>query len=253
MQVITHWLEEHNLSLNTQKTKILPFSINKKTLPENRYLKIKECEECQTDCNCHIIETTKSIRYLGVQLDCHLRWEEHINNLRKRLRRYIYTFLTLRKFMPLPLLKEIYYSLIQSAIEYGICAYGRANPSFMKKLKTAQNIILKIIYKKENRFSTHKLYEELNILNIDKLFQKNLGTFVHKKKDNLLKTKDHKYNLRTKGLVIPKCNTNIGQKQIDFIGIKIYQKIPTEIKLIEEIKPFKMKFKEWLKNNEIKV
>uniref|UniRef100_A0A8D9AEA5 Uncharacterized protein n=1 Tax=Cacopsylla melanoneura TaxID=428564 RepID=A0A8D9AEA5_9HEMI len=181
-------------------------------------------------------------------MDSHLRWADHIENLKKRIRRYFHTFLSLRKFMSLPLLKEIYFALIQSALEYGICAYGRADPTILDKLKTAQNIVLKIIYKKEKRFSTNILYKELNILNVEKLFQKNICAVIHKKRDTLLRTKELNYNLRRINLETPRCKTKKGQKAIEYIGIKLYETIPPEIKQLDKIKSFKNQLKLWLKN-----
>lgn len=250
MGIINKWLQEHNLDLNVDKTKIIPFSLNKKNLPTEKSVKIEHCQNCNTSCSCKKIDITTSLRYLGVQIDSHLRWEEHIVNLRKRLRRYIHTFLKLRKFMNLALLKEIYFALIQSAIEYGSCSYGRADPTLLKKLKTTQNMLLKIIYNKNMRFSTKNLYKELEILNVDKLFQKNICSYVHKNRFSLLKTKETTYNLRKVNLVVPHCRTKKGQKVVEYLGIKLYETIPEEIKQIQELKLFRSKLKIWLKNKE---
>lgn len=249
MQLITKWLDERNLSLNVEKTKILPFCLNKKTFPTKKFLRINPCTKCTTACMCNKVEITESIRYLGVQLDCHLRWEYHIENLRNRLRRYIHPFLALRKFMALPMLKEIYYALIQSALEYGICAYGRADSSYLKKLKSAQNILLKIIHKKIRLFPSERLYKELKVLNIDRLFKKNLCSHVHKNKDKLLRISEHRHNIRRRNLLVPKCKTKKGQKSITYLGIKMYESIPQDIQQIGELKNFKFKLKHWLMEN----
>lgn len=252
MQIITQWLCDKNLCLNTEKTKIVPFSIDKRNLPREKKLKFQNCINCNNQCQCNTIEITKSIRYLGVQIDCHLRWEEHILGLRNRLRRYIYAFLGLRKFLQLSLLKEVYYALIQSAIEYGICGYGRADQTQLKQLKTTQNIILKIIYKKEQRYPTETLYTELKVLNVEKLFHKNIISFVHKNRDNLIKTSNnHEHQLRNRGAIIPMYKTKKGQKSINYIGIKLYEKTPQNIKEIADLKKFKIDLKTWLKANQI--
>lgn len=250
MLIINKWLVEHNLCLNVEKTKIIPFTINKKNLPTEKFVKIENCQHCLSSCSCKSIEITTSLKYLGVQIDSHLRWEDHIVYLRKRLRRYIYTLLTLRKFMNLTLLKEIYFALIQSAIEYGSCAYGRADPTHLKKLKTTQNILLKIIYNKKMRYPTIPLYKELEVLNVEKIIQKNIISYVHKNRFSLLKLKEVNYNLRKIKLNVPNCKTKKGQKAIEYLGIKAYESIPEEIRQIQDLKSFKTKLKTWLKNKD---
>lgn len=171
MQKIITWFQYHNLFVNMNKTKMMPFTLNAATLPVEKEILIHEKPDCPPTCQCSMkIEVVKQTKYLGLEMDCHLRWDQHISALTKRLRRYIYPFLSLRNFMPLPFLKEIYFALAQSALEYGICAYGRADTSTLDKLRVVQNTLLKIIYFKERRFSTESLYKNLDVLNFDSLF-----------------------------------------------------------------------------------
>lgn len=119
------------------KTKLLPFCINKTKFPKDNRLLIHESSSNTDVCpnTCNSIEIVSHWKYLGLDIDCYLRWDHHILALTKRLRRYIYPFLTLRNFMPISLLKEVYYALIQSAIEYGISTYGRSDPTNIVKLQ----------------------------------------------------------------------------------------------------------------------
>lgn len=249
---IKNWFQYHNLFLNTSKTVILPITINASTLPSETEITIHERQNCPPTCQCNVhIEVVKQTKYLGLEIDCHLRWDKHIMALTKRLRRYIYPFLSLRTFIGLPFLKEIYFALAQSAIEYGISAYGRADPTTIKSLCTVQNTLLKIIYKKERRYPTETLYKELKILNVKKIFEKNICTFIHTNKSNLIKHKETKFPLRQIIPQTPKCKRSKGQKSLKFMGIKMYEKIPEGIRNVEKMNIFKMKLKSWLKECEI--
>ncbi|KAL1447954.1 hypothetical protein WDU94_013930 [Cyamophila willieti] len=176
-------------------------------------------------------------------MDCFLRWDRHIEALTKRLRRYIYPFLILRTFLPLYLLKEVYHALVQSALEYGIAAYGRADKSHNRKLESIQNTLLKIIYKKNRLYPTKDLYKNLGILNRKNLYIKNVCTLIHQNQDKFVKQKFSKYQLRRINLRIEKCLTNKGQKSIKYNGIKLYSEIPTKIKQVKDIKIFKKEIK----------
>ena len=100
------WLNVNHLSLNIDNTNFIifhPFNkpskkvtikINKKALNE------KEC-----------------IKYLGVIIDSVLSWKHHIVSLSKKISRAIGIILY---FLPLNVMKNVYYSLIYSHIVYAI-------------------------------------------------------------------------------------------------------------------------------------
>lgn len=255
MSKIKQWLERHNLYLNMNKTKILPISLNKVNFPTQERVKIHECNGGDENCSgtCSSIDIVRSWKYLGLEIDCHLRWNNHIFSLMKRVRRYIHPFLALRKFMPNKLLQTVYFALVQSALEYGICAYGRANQTNLQKLQRVQNILLKILHKKNPRYSTVELYTNTKVLNIKKLFQKNICTHIHENKENFIKPRKHTYSIRKTNLVTRKCTTTTGQLSLKFIGVKLYENIPKEIQHERDVKKFKMLLKSWLKEHDLVV
>lgn len=260
MSLIKNWFAYHNLYLNMEKTKIVPFCMDKRSLPNTESIKIHEhrcslnldywVDHLAIDCQCSHIELTNSCRYLGVVIDSHLRWDVHIMGMVKRLRSYSFLFRTLRSFLNLKLLKQFYFALVQSVLEYGICCYGRADPTTLQHLKIAQNCVLKIIFWKDSMYSTRKLYEELEVLSLTNLFYKNIVVHIHKNREKYIQYSDHPYKLRKNNLIIQYCKTKKGQKSLNHLGIKIYQKLPDSIKE-EENKSFKNKIKDWLKQNEI--
>ncbi|KAL1447231.1 hypothetical protein WDU94_005431 [Cyamophila willieti] len=226
--------------------------MNRPQLPERRNLVVHESDSCRSPCDCTSIEVVENAKYLGLELDCFLKWDKHIDILTKRLRRYIYPFLALRNFLSLPLLMEIYHALVQSALEYGISAYGRADKTTLHKLETIQKCLLKIIYKKEKRYPTKDLFKELKVLDINKLLTKNVCTYVHRNKTELIQYTEHSYQLRTKNLKIDRFKTSKGQKSINYEGIKQYYKLPDSLKDTIDTKKFKLELKTWLKTGKIK-
>lgn len=255
MQIIINWFNIQNLKLNVDKTKIVAFSHDKRKLPTVKNIQIHttDCTVLQRPCSCESIEIVTSCRYLGVEIDCHLKWDRHIDLLTNRLRKMIYPFLILRDFLNLRLLKNVYFALVQSALEYGICAYGRADDTHLKKLKTTQNTILKIIYKKHRLFNTERLYKDMEILNINKLFHKNICYHIHKYKDNLIQYTEHNYSLRQRNANLPRPFSSKGTKTIRYLGVKIFNQLPEEIKAEEKRDLFKILVKRWLHNNQINV
>lgn len=177
-------------------------------------------------------------------MDQHLRWDVHINMLVKRLRMLIYSFLLLRNILSFNMLKEVYFALGQSVIEYAICAYGRAGKTSLHKLQVVQNSILKIILKQKRRFPTRRVYELMKVQKVEGIFFRNVCTYVHKNK--LVQYSDHTYQLRKKNPILPKMKTNKGQNSIKYLGVKAFEQLPEDIKTEENRTKFKLKLKKWM-------
>lgn len=244
MYLLQKWFDIHNLHLNINKTKILPLCITKPSLPQQSDVSIHDDTCNPSTCQCNSIQLVSSWRYLGVEMDQHLRWDVHINMLVKRLRMLIYSFLLLRNILSFNMLKEVYFALGQSVIEYAICAYGRAGKTSLHKLQVVQNSILKIILKQKRRFPTRRVYELMKVQKVEGIFFRNVCTYVHKNK--LVQYSDHTYQLRKKNPILPKMKTNKGQNSIKYLGVKAFEQLPEDIKTEENRTKFKLKLKKWM-------
>ncbi|KAJ8945240.1 hypothetical protein NQ317_006426, partial [Molorchus minor] len=91
---------------------------------------------------------------------------EHISYVAKRLRALMHKFYELRDILSRKNLVILYNSLANSIIQYCIPAWGATFKIALSPLQTAQNMILKIIFKKNKLYPTSLLYQETNILNI---------------------------------------------------------------------------------------
>ena len=79
-------------------------------------------------------------------VDSTLSWKHHVSNISKKISRSIGIMYKLRPFLPLNVLKNVYYSFVYSHIVYAIEVWGSA-------LKTEMNKIL-ILQKKAMRLMT---------------------------------------------------------------------------------------------------
>ncbi|KAF0771556.1 neuroblastoma-amplified sequence-like [Aphis craccivora] len=173
LKKIVTWFSNNNLTLNNNKTVFLTFSNTSRTTHNVPTLKI-HAPTCNLyiQCNCSHINRTDYTKYLGVIFDQHLRWNLHTTELNLKLRK-LYTFYTMAKqFLNTHWLKNTYFALSQSIIEYGIVAWGGASQTH-----TAQNTILKIIFRKPRKTLFY-------------LFQ-----------NNIIQTTNHNYNTRTEMMI----------------------------------------------------
>ncbi len=65
-------------------------------------------------------------------------------------------------------------------------AYGRANPTVMKKVQTHQNRAVKILFNKDYYTPTKILYKDLYILLMQDIYKLSIAKCVYKQKNALL-------------------------------------------------------------------
>lgn len=177
LSVVTTWLEDNLLNVNVEKTKYISFTNTRISNPPND-LKIKiHTYPCNRDianfskgCSCPILANTSHIKYLGVTLDEHLSWKQHIADITSRTRKLIPVFKNLRNILNVALVINTYKSLAQCLLSYCITSWGGAAKTHLLVLERAQRVLLKVCLKLPYRYPTHNLYETANVLSVRKLF-----------------------------------------------------------------------------------
>ena len=107
------WLNVNRLSLNLDKTNFIIFHPFNKPSKQNVTIKINKKACVEKECN----------KYLGILIDSSLSWKHHILSLTKKISRSIGIMYKLGPFLPLKVMKNVYYSLIYSHMVYAI-KYG---------------------------------------------------------------------------------------------------------------------------------
>lgn len=169
-QLVRSWLDVNYLRLNLNKTSVLKFSVSDRKTITNQRVRFHDYKCAGSlDCSCNLIPFSKKCKYLGVIIDDHLKFTEHIGLLIKRLRKLFYVFKILRRFLNFKLLKMVYFGFFNSLVRYGILVWGCACKSSLRPLQIVQNTILRIILNKPSRSHTAALYER-DFLRIKDIF-----------------------------------------------------------------------------------
>ena len=122
------WLNVNRLSLNIDKTNFIVFHPYNKPIKKRITIKI----------NNKAIKEKEYIKYLGVLIDSTLSWKQHVSNISKKISRSIGIMYKLRPFLPLNVLKNVYYSLVYSHIVYAIEVWGSTFKTEMDKILILQ-------------------------------------------------------------------------------------------------------------------
>lgn len=243
ISAIFYWLRESELKMNISKTQYMTFSPNISGQPSDA-LKVKIHDNLtnlnlclENKCNtCQCLQNVPSAKYLGVFVDKYLKWEVHIDYITKKLRGLIYFFKIISDFANESFLRQIYYAMAQSIMQYCILVWGSASPSLLNPLFIAQKYLLKILLKKPIRYPTKKLFTDCNLLTISSLYELELAKWAikHRFIENIHITgyttrSEKNYLLKT-----TKANLSICYNSIYNNCVKAFNELPTEIKKLDK-------------------
>ena len=105
---IVQWLRSNKIISNANKTKLVTF--NPKRNQVTKHFNFRTSGQK--------IEISKRVKYLGIQIDQHLNWNEHIKNIITKLTRAIGILSKISHYLPKFLLKTIYFSIFNSHLIY---------------------------------------------------------------------------------------------------------------------------------------
>ena len=123
-----------------------------------------------------LIEHVSTFNFLGLILDQHLTWNEHINKISNKISREIGVLNKLKNYLPLSIMKLIYNSLIQSHLNYCNLIWGFNNNRVYKLQKKAIRTITRSKYNSH----TEPLFKKLSILKLPDLLLLNSLKFYFK-------------------------------------------------------------------------
>ncbi|KAG6457057.1 hypothetical protein O3G_MSEX010099 [Manduca sexta] len=226
IQSVYNWLQNNLLTRNTEKTKYLCFHKTAKSQPPPLPdLRIHTCNSTlSSTCQCNQIQRTKEIKYLGLILDEQLNFASHIQTLAGRIRKVIGIIKVLRNSASIHILKLVYFAICQSLLSYCIGVWGGAGKTFMLPLERAQRAVLKVMMRKDFRFSTDSLYKEACVLRVRQLYIHKACLSTHK---SIINSDEHKALLtkRVFNLSLPSAKSNFVKKFKFFAFRSIYNKV----------------------------
>ena len=96
---------------------------------------------------------SQSVKFLGVYLDKHLTWNNHIKAICTKISKSLFVINRVKHILPHTALKTLYYTPIHSHLTYGIQAWG--NASNINKLMILQKRAVRILNKSGYRDHTN--------------------------------------------------------------------------------------------------
>lgn len=252
LAAIKLWFDQNILTMNVSKTKFLPIALRTGSEPPvNLKLTLHSCGNVtNVCCDCQSIERVDHYKYLGVIVDAKLKYDQHINYLKSRLRRLIFPFTQLSLILDEKETKMAYCAFVQSILQYGIIAYGGAHKTFIDPLSVVQKSILKAGLQKNRRYPSNLLFQETSILTVRQLFIKAICVYTFSNKDLVITPTAHNYltrNAQNIGVQVPKVMKAANYNNSYYIANYLYRNLPVHIRDAEvSVNAFKRLVTNWL-------
>ena len=181
LQLLYTWLSCNKLSLNINKTSYTIFRPH-----SNTHINIRNSLHINHEAIKSSEESTKAgaAKFLGVYIDNHLTFSQHIDQLCTSLSKSIFAINRVKYLLPYAALRSLYFCLIHSRLQYAIEAWGNSNS--LHKLQRVQKRAIRVINNKKFRHHTDPLFKRNNILKVSDLYKLHVFSFMHDLVNNKL-------------------------------------------------------------------
>ena len=160
---VNQWLCANNLSPNIDKSNFVIFRPPQKKIEYTVKLQI----------NNKIIEEKKCIKYLGIFIDCHLNWKEHVHELSKKNSERNWHFVSQA------ILVQVYYSIIYCFLVYGVLIWGNTYKTNIQPPVILQKKAVRIITFSDFKAHSSPLFKNLNLLKLPDIIKLCTASFMH--------------------------------------------------------------------------
>ncbi len=233
------WFKLNRLSLNIKKTNFMLFKCRQKNIPVAISIVIDNVN----------IQQVYSTKFLGVIINQHLSWNDHILAVKGKANKSIGILLKIRKHLPLYSLSMLYNCLIHPYFEYCNIVWGY--PSIhLDSLFRTQKKAIRIITNSKWKSHSKPLFDTLSILPLNQLHKFQVGCFVYKSLHNLLPntfsnyftlcTQIHHHNTRhSTKLHVFQSRIKIRANSIRISGVNLWNLLNIKIRNAQSFSVFK--------------
>ena len=251
---ITEWLNINKLSLNVKKTHFIIFKRSKGTILLNNTLKINDTA----------VDMVESTKFLGVVIDQHLNFQQHINYIKSKISRALGILYKARKIFGKQTLLTLYNSFVQPHFMYCIGVWGKAPRSYLDPLVKLQKRAIRVISGAKYFAHTLPIFRELHVLNLTNIYVYNILLVMYKHHHRSLPTifntfftrndEVHSYNTRQHmSLHVPVQKSLQSSRCVRTVGVTLYNHFLTRLNFSNKISTFKGQLKKYLLANDVSV
>lgn len=188
-------------------------------------------------------------KFLGINVDEQLNWNEHINSICSKLNKQYFALVNLKTALDKEGLLSAYYALIYSVISYNIVVYGLAAES--TRIFLAQKRIIRLMFNLGYRESCRQTFKNEKILTFIGIYLLKLLIYIYLNREQFKKNSDiHSYPTRkNEDIRLGTFTYTSYRKSPQYMGCYLYNMLPPQIKNATDLNRFKFLLKTFLYQN----
>ena len=156
LRSLNQWLISNKLSLNVAKTEYM-------VIESNQRLHSFCDEQINIETDAKLITKVKEAKSLGVIIDEHLSWSNHIDALSKKISSATGALKRIRPFISEHTALQIYQALILPHFDYCSSVWGDCNLTLSDKLQKLQNRAARAITRSNDDTSASFLFKPVKL------------------------------------------------------------------------------------------
>ncbi len=199
-----------------------------------------------------VLQQQTTVKFVGMFIDHKLTWCDHIAHVNIKISKSLYALNCIKRYVPMPLLKTLYYTMVQTYLSYGIIFWGSANQGQLQKTVKLQKKAIRIVNGATYNAHTLPLFRDNNILILTDMYKTEVLKFMYdiiaklspiKLIEMFMTNIDvHGYNTR-QNFHIRDRRTLKASKSLLHAGPQLWSNLPNEIRRLTEKNLFKSKIK----------
>lgn len=219
LRSIIQWLQNNNLQINLNKTKVMDFRQSASNVMHTNIVY-----------EGNVLEETKTTKFLGLHIDNNMKWQAHLEFVCNKLSQSAYALYLLSKKVSQQAVLVAYHSYVASRMRYGIIFWGNATNN--ERVLIAQKRCIRAIRGLKRMDSCKPHFKELRILTFPSLYIYEVALFVKRHPQLFPKV----LRARRSDQVCSRAGkTALFNKSILAMAPKIYNKIPKPIRECQDI------------------
>ena len=250
---ISKWLELSQLTIDVKKTVSMCFSIRNRPITDVFEVRIKN----------ELIESVNEVKYLGIILDQNLKFVTQIKYVAKKAKLNLNCFRFIRRDLSCQTAKLFMHAMIFSHLSYCITSWSQASSTALKPIFSIYKQTIKVMDRKPMRWhhcgilKKHNLFTFDNFINFSnlQLFFKCVNNHVSPLLSELAIRRQSSRRANTRASIngdclVPMYGTFFGQSVFSAKGAKLWNLLPTSLKLETNSNTFNRELKQRLKSNQ---
>lgn len=194
-----------------------------------------------------IIDEVKTFKFLGIIIDQNLNWKRHIDDVCKKINRFVFALKRLRQTVSEEAALTAYHGFVKSVLSYGLLIWG--NSVEINRAFILQKRCVRAICNSWYLDSCKPLFKKLKILPLPCLYIRDLCLFV-KLHPTYFQKLSETSSRQVRSMYInklhkPPGHTYMYKNNVYNMCIVIYNKLPDEMKSLDNNK-FKKTLTNWL-------